>query len=205
MGKKVTSKSVAQKFELKWSFGGPLSKLCVTPPFSINFRCQIKNQVSDYRLLWASSLFYQSHYIVSRAVVGYQQKGTKFIFFSMNWFNLIVTQDLGSVTVDLLYPCYQVMAFELNLIAVILVQEEDLGYLFWHNHDNWLYDVFVVLQDDLEALRMLALASMKNVSKRSCFLYYLSFLHSHKLQIIFFNSNWIYKRMWHSYCCIFEK
>jgi len=36
--------------------GGPLSKLCVTPPFSINFRCQIKHQVSDYRLLGASSL-----------------------------------------------------------------------------------------------------------------------------------------------------
>jgi hypothetical protein len=36
--------------------GGPLSKLCVTPPFSINFRCQIENQVSDYRLLGASSL-----------------------------------------------------------------------------------------------------------------------------------------------------
>jgi hypothetical protein len=31
--------------------GGPLSKLCVTPPFSIIFRCQIENQVSDYRLL----------------------------------------------------------------------------------------------------------------------------------------------------------
>jgi hypothetical protein len=40
--------------ELKWSFGGPLSKLCVTSPFSINFRCQIKNQVSDYRILGAS-------------------------------------------------------------------------------------------------------------------------------------------------------
>ena len=35
--------------------GGPLLKLCVTPPFSINFRCQIENQVSDYRLLGASS------------------------------------------------------------------------------------------------------------------------------------------------------
>ena len=35
---------------------GPLSKLCVTPPFSINFRCKIENQVSDYRLLGASSL-----------------------------------------------------------------------------------------------------------------------------------------------------
>jgi hypothetical protein len=33
------------------SLGGPLSKLCVAPPFSINFRCQIENQVSDYRLL----------------------------------------------------------------------------------------------------------------------------------------------------------
>jgi hypothetical protein len=36
--------------------GGPLSKLCVTHPFSINFQCQIENQVSDYRLLGASSL-----------------------------------------------------------------------------------------------------------------------------------------------------
>jgi hypothetical protein len=27
--------------------GGPLSKLSVTPPFAINFRCQIENQVSD--------------------------------------------------------------------------------------------------------------------------------------------------------------
>jgi hypothetical protein len=34
-----------------------LSKLCVTPPFSINFRCQIENQISDYRLLGASSLY----------------------------------------------------------------------------------------------------------------------------------------------------
>jgi hypothetical protein len=55
---KITSKSFAQKFELKWSLGGPLSKLCVTAPFSINFRCQIENQVSDYRLLGASSLGY---------------------------------------------------------------------------------------------------------------------------------------------------
>ena len=52
---KITSKSFAQKFELKGSLGGPLSKLCVTPPFSINFRCQIENQVSDYKLLGASS------------------------------------------------------------------------------------------------------------------------------------------------------
>jgi hypothetical protein len=38
--------------------GGPLSKLCVTPPFSINFRCQIENQVSNYRFLGASSFGY---------------------------------------------------------------------------------------------------------------------------------------------------
>jgi hypothetical protein len=50
-----SKKSFALKFELKRSLGGPLSKLRATPPFSINFRCQIKNQVSDYRLLWASS------------------------------------------------------------------------------------------------------------------------------------------------------
>ena len=53
---KITSKSFAQKFELKCSLGGPLSKLCATPLVSINFRCQIENQVSDYRLLGASSL-----------------------------------------------------------------------------------------------------------------------------------------------------
>jgi len=41
--------------------GGPLPKLCVTPPFSINFRCQIENQVSDYRLLGASSYLWQSN------------------------------------------------------------------------------------------------------------------------------------------------
>ena len=52
---KITSKSFAQKFELKLSLGGPLSKLCVTLPFSINFRYQIENQVSDYRVLGASS------------------------------------------------------------------------------------------------------------------------------------------------------
>ena len=51
---KITSKSFPQKFEVKWSLGGPLSKLCVAPQFSINFRCQIENQVSDYRLLRAS-------------------------------------------------------------------------------------------------------------------------------------------------------
>jgi signal transduction histidine kinase len=35
---------------------GPLSKLCATPPFSLNFRSQIGNQVSDYRLPVASAL-----------------------------------------------------------------------------------------------------------------------------------------------------
>ena len=39
------------------SLGGPLSKLCVTPPFSINLICQIENQVCDYRLLEASSFY----------------------------------------------------------------------------------------------------------------------------------------------------
>jgi hypothetical protein len=43
---KITIEYFAQKFELKWSLGGPLSKLCVAPPFSINFRCKIENQVS---------------------------------------------------------------------------------------------------------------------------------------------------------------
>ena len=55
---------------MKWSLGGPLSKLCVTLPFSINFRCQIENQVSDYRLLGASSFysimkFFQNYVLLS--------------------------------------------------------------------------------------------------------------------------------------------
>jgi hypothetical protein len=37
-------------------FGWPTFKImCNTIPFSINFRCPIENQVSDYRLLGASS------------------------------------------------------------------------------------------------------------------------------------------------------
>jgi hypothetical protein len=37
---------------------GKDTKLCVTLPFFINFRCQIENQVSDYRLLGASSFLF---------------------------------------------------------------------------------------------------------------------------------------------------
>ena len=55
MKKKITSKSSAKKFELKWSLVDQLSKLFVPLPISINFRGQIENQVSDYRLLGASS------------------------------------------------------------------------------------------------------------------------------------------------------
>jgi hypothetical protein len=46
---------LCQKFELIWSLLGEFSKLFVTLPFSISFRSQIENQMSDYRLLWASS------------------------------------------------------------------------------------------------------------------------------------------------------
>jgi hypothetical protein len=70
---KITPKSFAQKFELKWSLGGPLSKLRVTPPFSINFRCQIENQVSDYRLLGASSYHYMSWTVPSWCNLKLQQ------------------------------------------------------------------------------------------------------------------------------------
>ena len=45
-----------QKFELKWSLVGELSKLFVTLPYSINFRSKIENQISDYRLLGTSSI-----------------------------------------------------------------------------------------------------------------------------------------------------
>ena len=40
MRKKITSKKVLS----------PLSKLFVTPPFSLSFRSQIENHVSDYIL-----------------------------------------------------------------------------------------------------------------------------------------------------------
>jgi hypothetical protein len=69
----------AQKFELKWSLGGPLSKLCVTPPFSINFRCQIENQVSDYRLLGASSFFFFVICVVANS--GYSTVLTPHVYF----------------------------------------------------------------------------------------------------------------------------
>jgi hypothetical protein len=36
--------------------GGPLSKLCVAPPFSINFTCQIENQVSDKKTIIDSGI-----------------------------------------------------------------------------------------------------------------------------------------------------
>jgi len=37
-------------------FGWPTFKImCNTPIFYFNFRCQVENQVSDYRLLGASS------------------------------------------------------------------------------------------------------------------------------------------------------
>ena len=42
-------------------FGCPTFKImCNTPIFYFNFRCQIENRVSDYRLLWASSLMWSS-------------------------------------------------------------------------------------------------------------------------------------------------
>ena len=60
--------------------GGPLSKLCVTPPFSINFRCQIENQVSDYRLLRASS-FHKGLFIYCTFHDGKIQENTSSHFF----------------------------------------------------------------------------------------------------------------------------
>jgi hypothetical protein len=58
--KKITSKSSAKTFELKWSLDGKLAKLFVTLPFSLNFRSQSENQVSDYRFLGGSSFSFES-------------------------------------------------------------------------------------------------------------------------------------------------
>jgi len=46
------------KFELRWFLVGQLAKLFITLAFSINFKSQIENKVSDYRLLWASRLYF---------------------------------------------------------------------------------------------------------------------------------------------------
>jgi hypothetical protein len=53
-------RTIPAKFALIWFSGFRGEDLNVIPPFSINFRCQIENQVSDYRLLGASSFFLKS-------------------------------------------------------------------------------------------------------------------------------------------------
>ena len=55
---KTDIKIVWSKFELKWSLVGQLSKLFMTLTFSIKFRSQIEDKVSDYRLLWATRLYF---------------------------------------------------------------------------------------------------------------------------------------------------
>jgi hypothetical protein len=44
--------------------GWPTFKIMCNTPFSINFRCQIENQVSDYRLLGASSFPKHLHFCI---------------------------------------------------------------------------------------------------------------------------------------------
>ena len=75
-------------------FGDPLSKLCVTPPFSINFRCQIENQVSDYRLLWASSF---SYYWQWTKVFAHYQLSLN-ISYKITFFQKIINQWEQSIT-----------------------------------------------------------------------------------------------------------
>jgi hypothetical protein len=51
---------IPAKAALIWfsGFRGTDLNVCGTPPFSIMFRFQIENQVSDYRLLGTSSFFW---------------------------------------------------------------------------------------------------------------------------------------------------
>jgi hypothetical protein len=70
---------------LEWSLGGPLSKLCVTPPFSIDFRCQIENQVSDYRLLGASSFMKNRIFRIAACVQFFHR-------FSPNLYRFIISR-----------------------------------------------------------------------------------------------------------------
>ena len=54
------------------NFGWPTFKImCKSPPFSINFRCQIENQVSDYRLLGASSFIFAFCFCIFVFVLSY--------------------------------------------------------------------------------------------------------------------------------------
>jgi hypothetical protein len=57
-------------------FGYPRSKLCVTPPFSINFRYQIENQVSEVDIFLAT---------VAILIGGDQPKDNP----CQAWFNLV--------------------------------------------------------------------------------------------------------------------
>ena len=91
---------------------GPLSKLCVTPPFSINFRCQIENQVSDYRLLGASSLtiilFWHVHLF-------------DIYMYNMECQNSVICNPIAILCINCLVCCLKKSLFKLNSIYSIFV------------------------------------------------------------------------------------
>ena len=68
--------------------GGPLSKLCLTPPFSINFRCQIENQLSNYRLLVLVLVLVFAHYQLSLNISYKITFFQKFILKSIHVWNI---------------------------------------------------------------------------------------------------------------------
>ena len=78
---------------LKWSLVDLLSKLCMTPSFSINFRSQIENQMSDNKLMEASSFNIDLLMFLMRRVSVYNMLSPKDLCTSdKTQFNLITDE-----------------------------------------------------------------------------------------------------------------
>jgi hypothetical protein len=102
MRKKITSKFVAQKFELKWSFGGPLSKLCVTPHFLSTLDVKLKTRwaiTGSWEPLvfacqfWKLLNFGNWHFCLplSFKFISETKKLTKFVYHSTVGFNFQIS------------------------------------------------------------------------------------------------------------------
>ena len=77
---KITSKSFVQKFELKWYLGGPLSKLCVTPPFFLStFDVKLKTKWAITGS-WEPLVYFQSNFddFILFGIVGMVSKIKKY-------------------------------------------------------------------------------------------------------------------------------
>jgi hypothetical protein len=77
---------------LKLSLVGQLSKIFVTLPITINFRSQIENQVSDYRLMGASSVLNLQFYLPHLLPESILQYSLLHFYFALGHIILIPSQ-----------------------------------------------------------------------------------------------------------------